>query len=86
MTKKEFVVDLKGIKDHAALHDAIAQSLPLPKCYGRNLDALYDVLTEFGADWRIVFRNAMSIDNAFKSVCHDAMDATQGLEIVMEPN
>ena len=28
---------------------ALAAALPLPECYGRNLDALHDVLAEFGA-------------------------------------
>lgn len=84
--KKEFVIDLKGVKDYEALHNAIAQGLPVPECYGRNLDAFYDVLTEYGADWRIVFRNAKRIDKAFKTACRDAMDATPGLEIVMKAN
>ena len=84
--KKEFVVDLKGVEGSAALHDALAKSLPLPECYGRNLDAFYDVLTEYGADWRIVFRNAKRIDKAFRTACRDAMAATPGLEIVMKTN
>lgn len=84
--KKEFVVDLKDAKDPAALHDAIARSLPLPECYGRNLDALYDVLTEYGADWRIVFRNAKRIGKDFKTVCRNAIEATPGLEIVIKTN
>jgi ribonuclease inhibitor len=29
-----------------ALHDHLAQQLQLPEHYGRNLDALYDLLTE----------------------------------------
>ena len=86
MKKKEFVVDLKGVGDSVALHNAIAQSLPLPECYGRNLDAFYDVLTEYGADWRIVFRNAKCADAAFRAVCRDAMAATPGLEIVVRKN
>ena len=84
--KKEFVVDLKGVKDSAALHDALAKSLPLPEWYGRNLDAFYDVLTEHGADWRIVFKNAKCAGDAFMAFCRDAMEATPGLEIVLRKN
>jgi ribonuclease inhibitor len=84
--KKEFVVDLKDAKDSAALHDALQRSLPLPDCYGRNLDAFYDVLTEFGADWRIVFLNANAkrAGKTFKALCRDAMAATPGLEIAFK--
>ena len=56
--RQEFVIDLKGATDADAIQDALAANLPLPQGYGRNLDAFYDVLTEYGAEWRIVFRNA----------------------------
>ena len=32
--------------DQKALHDVLARELELPEWYGRNLDALYDCLTE----------------------------------------
>ena len=44
-----FRIDLRGITERSRLHDCIAQSLPLPSYYGRNLDALYDVLCDFAA-------------------------------------
>ena len=44
--EKEYIIDLTGTEDRAQLHDRIEQGLPLPEWYGRNLDALYDVLTE----------------------------------------
>lgn len=80
--KKEFVIDLKGVKGAKALQNAIAENLPVPEHYGRNLDAFYDVLTEYGADWRIVFLNAQRVGESFKAVCRDAKEATPGLEIV----
>lgn len=39
---------LQDIADKAALHDRLIQVLDLPDYYGRNLDALYDILTERG--------------------------------------
>lgn len=41
-------VHLNGnkIKDKAALHAALAEQLAFPAWYGKNLDALYDLLTE----------------------------------------
>lgn len=41
-------VELKGsgMTDRAAAHDHLQKQLGLPAYYGRNLDALYDLLTE----------------------------------------
>ena len=59
--RRRFIVDLIGIRSAARLHAALAEKLPLPEHYGRNLDAFHDVLTEFGARWSIVFRNAGAV-------------------------
>ena len=67
--KTEYRIDLANVTDGEALHDALAAALPLPEYYGRNLDAFYDVLTEFGGSWRIVFRNADSVCQAFRTLC-----------------
>ena len=39
------VIDGKAVTDMDALHDLFARELDLPEWYGRNLDALYDILT-----------------------------------------
>ena len=39
---------LHDIANKEELHDRLAQLLELPEYYGRNLDALYDVLTDRG--------------------------------------
>lgn len=38
-------------------HDYLQQLLQLPEYYGRNLDALYDVLTSIGTPMTIVVKN-----------------------------
>ena len=81
---QEFIVDLAGVHDAESLQDALAAQLPLPAHYGRNLDAFYDVLTEFGCDWRIIFRNAGPAADGLRDVCRDAAEETEGLEIVFE--
>ena len=81
---QEVIVDLAGVHDAESLQGALAAQLPLPDCYGRNLDAFYDVLTEFGCDWRIVFRNAGPAADGLRDVCRDAAEETEGLEIVFE--
>ena len=84
LRKRRFVVDLAGVRSAARLHAVLAEKLPLPECYGRNLDALYDVLTEFGANWRIVFRNVGASLKGLRAVCEDAVAETPGLEIEFE--
>ena len=42
--RRVFTIDLAGVRSAAKLHDALAAALPLPAHYGRNLDALHDVL------------------------------------------
>ena len=82
--KERFVVELQGVDTAEALHAALAAQLPLPAHYGRNLDAFYDVLTECGANWRIVFRHAGAAAAGLRQVCADAAEETPGLEIVFE--
>lgn len=43
---ENIVLDFRGLGDREELHDIIEQAMELPDYYGRNLDALYDVLTE----------------------------------------
>ena len=40
-----FTIDLSKANTREELHDLLQEELPLPEYYGRNLDALYDVLT-----------------------------------------
>ncbi len=40
------ILDGKAMTDRVAAHSHLAQRLELPEYYGRNLDALYDVLME----------------------------------------
>jgi len=39
-------LDFREIESREELHDFLERNLELPEYYGRNLDALYDVLTE----------------------------------------
>lgn len=82
--KERFVVELQGVDTAEALHAALAAQLPLPAHYGRNLDAFYDVLTECGANWRIVFRHAGAAADGLRQVCADAAAEGAGGEIVFE--
>ena len=82
--KKCFTVDLAGVRSAARMHAALAESLPLPEHYGRNLDAFHDVLTEYGGNWKITFRNAGAVARGLRTVCADAMAETPGLVVAFE--
>lgn len=47
------ILDGREIKDRGMLHDTLAVSLRFPDWYGRNLDALYDCLTDLQEDTEI---------------------------------
>ena len=53
-------VELDGrmMVDRKAAHDYLAEKLHFPSYYGRNLDALYDLMTECGETMEIVFTHA----------------------------
>ena len=58
---KVFYIDLKDIDNKRELHEKIADALALPEYYGSNLDALADVLAEYGRGWDIIFYNTSRI-------------------------
>ena len=45
-----FILDGKAMTDRAAAHTHLAQRLELPDWYGRNLDALHDLLTDLAGE------------------------------------
>ena len=50
------VIDITNIQTVKALHIYMAWRLELPGYYGRNLDALHDLLGEYGAQMCVVLR------------------------------
>ena len=50
------------LHDRAALHEALAEQFRFPAHYGRNLDALYDLLTERPGAYRVEIENAEALE------------------------
>ena len=84
----EYIIDLAGVAARKELHERIEGALPVPEWYGRNLDALHDLLTElcFGDHCLICFINctefAQSMPRYFaamQQMCKAAVDANPGL-------
>ena len=49
----EILLDGRDIPDRKVLHDLLAEKFQLPDYYGRNLDALYDLLTAYPEPIRV---------------------------------
>lgn len=51
------LIDGAAVRSRDELHDALARQLSLPAYYGRNLDALFDCLTELREECEITLRD-----------------------------
>ncbi len=84
-------LDGKAMTDRVAAHTHLAEQMQLPEYYGRNLDALYDVLMEIGTQTQIVLANPAAVaDNlgkygeALLSTMQEAAEENPNLTIVLE--
>ena len=57
------ILDGNLITDKKSLHDTLSASLLLPDWYGRNLDALYDCLTDIQEETEIQILNPESLES-----------------------
>ena len=55
------ILEGKAMTDRVSAHSHLAERLELPTYYGRNLDALYDVLTEIGKETEIVLTDPAAV-------------------------
>ncbi len=55
------ILDGKAMVDRPSAHAHLAERLDLPSYYGRNLDALYDMLTEIGTDTEIILEDPAAV-------------------------
>ena len=85
-----YIIDLAGVADRTELHDRIEQGIPVPEWYGRNLDALYDILTEpdFGGGCLICIIGCSEVGEgmvrylaAMQQMCRAACEENPGLTI-----
>jgi ribonuclease inhibitor len=77
--------------DRVAVHNHLSERLQLPSYYGRNLDALYDVLTEIGDDTEIVLENPAAVaeqlgkyGEALLSTMQEAAESNAHLTITLK--
>lgn len=67
------ILDGNLILDREMLHDVLAEELHLPERYGRNLDALYDCLTDVREETMITLRNRDALEEHLGSYGHRLM-------------
>ena len=84
-------LDAAAMTDRAAAHACLAGRLGLPAYYGRNLDGLYDLLTERQGPTRIVIRQGDTLlswlGDYGKSLIQTMLDADRanpGLEVLFD--
>ena len=51
---RDLTIDLRKLKKPEQLHEMIARELSFPDYYGKNLDALYDLLSVYPETLRIM--------------------------------
>lgn len=84
---KQFFVDGAKMTDRVSAHDHLIAALSLPDYYGRNLDALFDCLTELSA-CTIFLQNTAQLCNsgtygqAILDTFRDAAAETPGLTLI----
>ena len=54
-------LDGRAMLDRVSAHSHLADRLELPTYYGRNLDALYDVLTELGEETELILSDPAAV-------------------------
>lgn len=86
----QITIDLTDIRDKESFHDRIQEALDCPAYYGRNLDALYDVLTD--ADSMVLDFSGYSdfaqempgYSASFKEMCLEAVAENRDLTILFD--
>lgn len=73
------VIELDGreMRDRAATHDYLKEQLHLPDYYGRNLDALYDLLTECGEERTILLNHKDEMETQLGRYAEALLDTFQ---------
>lgn len=86
---KHCILDGEAIGTREQLHTVLQQELGLPEWYGRNLDALYDSLTDSHERISIEMRNPEALvahlgryAKALEQVIRDAAEENAQIEVI----
>ena len=65
---KKITVDLTNIETPGGMHAYLAYRLNFPAHYGRNFDALHDMLTEIGEDTLLTIRRPAALSAEMEGI------------------
>lgn len=83
---KTIELDFKELYTPRHIHEYIAQKLGFPEYYGKNLDALYDCLTDISEETEITIVNYDMLDyreNAIINTFLDAVEENDSLDVML---
>lgn len=79
-----YELDGRALSDKEAAHGYLKELLRFPDYYGENLDALYDMLTEYTRETLLWVSSAEAVHPAILSVLEDAMEENPRLTVILE--
>ena len=68
-------ITLDGRDGMGAIHNQLSQALDFPDYYGKNLDALYDCLTEMSEDVSLTLKNRAALGARGTALAETIRDA-----------
>ena len=77
---KRIELDFKDLFTPRQIHEYIAEKLDFPDYYGKNLDALYDCLTDICEDTHITIKNYDILDYRENRIINTFLDAAEECE------
>ena len=87
VTMKEIILDFKKFMTAKSAHRYIERQMDFQDYYGRNLDALYDCLTDISDHIKVKIINCDMLDhtdNSIVNVFWDAAEENELLEVEVE--
>ncbi len=88
---RDYTIDCEKMYDRESAHEYLAETLEFPDHYGKNLDALFDCLTEMG-ECSILFTNLDYLEQlgdysgALLAVFEEAEQANENINLVYDMN
>lgn len=74
----EITLNALELSTKEAVHDYLMEAFEFPDYYGKNLDALYDCLTELGPEDYAVYFTNMSAENPYMETVYQVfMEASE---------
>ena len=84
---KDVIIDCEKLRSRKVLHDYLEEALVLPSYYGRNLEALYDILIGINKGGAVTFHFVHRDHQSSRMVAlYDAMIEMIGVLHEQNPN